>query len=66
MEYTGKRRNFKKTIFITKYEVHKMNEVEFPHEEGDDEVHFRDDDPQTETTPPTPITSHDMDVIIKG
>ena len=43
-----------------------MNKVEFPHEEGDDEVHFRDDDPQTETTPPTPITSHDMEVIIKG
>ena len=43
-----------------------MNEVEFPHEEGEDEVHFRDDDPQTETTPPTPITSHDMEVIIKG
>ena len=42
-----------------------MNEVEFPHEEGEDEVHFRDDDPQTETTPPTPITSHDMEVIIK-
>ena len=66
MEYTEKKRNFKKTIFITKYEVHKMNKVEFPHEEGDDEVHFRDDDPQTETTPPTPITSHDMEVIIKG
>ena len=46
--------------------VHKMNEVEFPHEEGEDELHFRDDDPQPETTPPTPITSHDMEVIIKG
>ena len=43
-----------------------MNEVEFPHEEGDEEVQFRDDDPKTETTPPTPITSHDMEVIIKG
>ena len=43
-----------------------MNEVEFSHEEGEDEVHFRDDDPQPEATPPTPITSHDMEVIIKG
>ena len=43
-----------------------MNEAEFPHEEGDEEVQFRDDDPITETTPPTPITSHDMEVIIKG
>ena len=46
-----------------------MNDVEFPHDEGEDEVHFREDDPQPETTPPThptPITSHDMEVIIKG
>ena len=43
-----------------------MNEAEFPHEEGDEEVQLRDDDPITETTPPTPITSHDMEVIIKG
>ena len=35
--------------------------------EGEDEVHFRENDPQqVETTPPTPITSNDMDVIIKG
>ena len=40
-----------------------MNEVEFPHEEG--EVHFRDDDPHPETTPPTPITSHDMGWEVK-
>ena len=43
-----------------------MNDVESPHDEGEDEVHLREDDPQPETTPPTPITSHDMDVIIKG
>ena len=46
-----------------------MNEVEPSHDEGEgeDEVHFREDDPQPEgTTPPTPITSNDMDVIIKG
>ena len=39
-----------------------MSEVE-----GEDEVHFREDDPRVEsTTPPTQITSNDMDVIIKG
>ena len=45
-----------------------MNEVESSHDEGEgeDEVHFREDDPQPEATPPTPITSHDMEVIIKG
>ena len=43
-----------------------MNDVESPHDEGEDEVHFREDDPQQETTPPTPITSHDTEVIIKG
>ena len=52
-----------------------MNDVEFPHDEGEDEVHFREDDSQPETTPPnpptpptppTPITSLDMEVIIKG
>ena len=33
----------------------------------ENEVNFREDDPQPEgTTPPTPITSNDMDVIIKG
>ena len=40
-----------------------MNDVESPHDEGEDEVHFREDDPQPETTP---ITLHDMEVIIKG
>ena len=46
-----------------------MNEVDPSHDEweGEDEVHFREDDPRPEeTTPPTPITSNDMDVIIKG
>ena len=46
-----------------------MDQVEPSHEEGEgeDEVVFREDDPQPErTTPPTPITSNDMDVIIRG
>ena len=46
-----------------------MNEVEPSHDEGEgeDEVHFREDDPRPDnTSPPTPITSNDMDVIIKG
>ena len=35
--------------------------------EGEEEVHFRENDPQQEeTTPPTPITSNDMDVSIRG
>ena len=46
-----------------------MDQVEPSHEEGEEEneVVFREDDLQpVETTPPTPITSNDMDVIIKG
>ena len=46
-----------------------MNEVEPSHDEGEgeDEVHFREDDPRPDnTSPPTPITSNDMDVISKG
>ena len=45
-----------------------MNEVESSHDEGEgeDEVQFREDDPQPEATPPTLITSHDIEVIIKG
>ena len=39
-----------------------MSEVESFHEVGDDEVQFREDDP----TPPIPITTIDMEVIIKG
>ena len=35
--------------------------------EGEEEVQFRENDlQQEETTPPTPITSNDMDVIIRG
>ena len=46
-----------------------MDQVEPSHEEGEEEreVTFREDDLQpVETTPPTPITSNDMDVIIRG
>ena len=46
-----------------------MDQVEPSHEEGEEEneVVFREDDLQpVETTPPTPITSNDMDVIIRG
>ena len=44
-----------------------MSEVESFHDVVEDEVHFREDDPRVESpTPPTPITSNDMDVIIKG
>ena len=46
-----------------------MDQVEPSHEEGEEEheVIFREDDLQpVETTPPTPITSNDMDVIIRG
>ena len=42
-----------------------MDQVEPSHEEGEEEheVIFRE---PVETTPPTPITSNDMDVIIRG
>ena len=46
-----------------------MDQVGPSHEEGEEknEVVFREDDIQpVETTPPTPITSNDMDVIIRG
>ena len=45
-----------------------MDQVEPSHEEGEEEHEvFREDDLQpVETTPPTPITSNDMDVIIRG
>ena len=46
-----------------------MEQAEPSHEEGEEdrEVIFREDDLQpVETTPPTPITSNDMDVIIRG
>ena len=59
----------KKTIVIFIKRINSMNEVEPSHDEGEreDEVHFREDDPPPDnTSPPTPITSNDMDVIIKG
>ena len=46
-----------------------MSELESAHEEvGDEEVHFRDDDePRVGSpTPPIPVTTIDMDVIIRG
>ena len=46
-----------------------MSEQESAHEEvGDEEIHFRDDDePRVGSpTPPTPVTTIDMDVIIRG
>ena len=44
-----------------------MSEVDSFHDVVEDEVHFREDVPRVESpTPPTPITSNDMDVIIKG
>ena len=44
-----------------------MSEVETFHDVVDDEVHFREDDPRVEiSTPPTSITSNDLDVIIEG
>ena len=44
-----------------------MSEGESFHDVVEDEVHLREDIPRVESpTPPTPITSNDMDVIIKG
>ena len=45
-----------------------MSELEVVHEEvGDDEVHFRENEPRVESpTPPIPVTTIDMDVIIRG
>ena len=44
-----------------------MSEVESSHDVVDDEIHFKEDDPRVDSpTPPTPITSNDMDVIIRG
>ena len=45
-----------------------MSELESVHEEvGDDEVHFREDEPRVGSpTPPIPVTTIDMDVIIRG
>ena len=45
-----------------------MSEMESLHEEvGDDEIQFREDEPRVGSpTPPIPITTIDMEVIIKG
>ena len=44
-----------------------MNEVETFHDVGEEEIHFKEDTPIVEnSTPPTPITSNDMEVIIEG
>ena len=44
-----------------------MSEAETFHDVVDAEVHFREDEPRVETsTPPTTITSNDLDVIIEG
>ena len=44
-----------------------MSEVENPHNAVEEEIHFKEDVPIVErSTPPTPITSNDMDVIIEG
>ena len=44
-----------------------MSEMESLHEEGDDEIIFKGDDPRLGSpTPPTPITTSDMEVIIRG
>ena len=63
MEYLVHRRNAEnlKTFFII------MSEAETFHDVVEDEVHFREDEPRVESsTPPTPITSNDMDVINEG
>ena len=45
-----------------------MSELESVHEEvEDEEVHFRADEPRVGSpTPPIPVTTIDMDVIIRG
>ena len=44
-----------------------MSEVETFHDVVEEEIHFKEDVPIVESsTPPTPITSSDMDVIIEG
>ena len=67
----------KEESFITFVKIHnwniiwiirrKMSEVESFHDVVEDEVHFKEDVLRVESpTPPTPITSNDMDVIIRG
>ena len=44
-----------------------MSEAETLHDVVEDEIHFREDTPIVESsTPPTPITSNDIDFIIKA
>ena len=63
MEYQKKEERFinYRTLLLI------MSEVESFHDVVEVEVHFKEDVPRVESsTPPTPITSNDMDVIIKG
>ena len=63
MEYQKKEERFinYRTLLLI------MSEVESFHDVVEDEVHFKEDVPRVESsTSPTPITSNDMDVIIKG
>ena len=63
MEYQKKEERFinYRTLLL------KMSEVETFHDVVEEEVHFKEDIPIVEnSTPPTPITSRDMDVIIEG
>ena len=44
-----------------------MSEVETFHDVVEEEIHFKENVPIVESsTPPTPVTSNDMDVIIEG
>ena len=63
MEYQKKEERFinYRTLLLI------MSEVESFHDVVEVEVHFKEDVPRVESsTPPNPITSNDMDVIIKG
>ena len=63
LEYQKKEEIFvdQRTLLLT------MSEAESFHDVVEDEVHFKEDEPRVESSsPPTPITSNDMDVIIEG
>ena len=63
MEYQKKEERFinYRTLLLI------MSEVETFHDVVEEEIHFKEDVPIVESsTPPTPITSRDMDVIIEG
>ena len=63
MEYQKKEERFinYRTILLI------MSEGETFHDVVEEEIHFKEDIPIVEnSTPPTPITSRDMDVIIEG